>query len=286
MGKGYAKVLLNVDSKAVYAYTGTKALVPSQRTVVFIHGAANDHSVWALQSRYFAYHGCNVLAVDLPGHGKSAGPALPAIEDMADWAVRVLDAAGVTQATWIGHSMGSLISLDAAARHPQRVEKLALVGCAFPMKVSDALLTTAQAQDHVALEMINVWSHSAAGQNGGNRVPGQWIMGGSMRLLERTFQPLYNDFNACNQYAAGAAGAAKVTCPVLMISGSRDVMTPPRAAKALAEKFRDLRSVTLEGAGHDLMAEQPDAVLDALIGFVKESPCPAESPLPPFGKGG
>ncbi len=259
---------LDVSGKVVYAYTGTKLIVAGQRMVMFLHGAANDHSVWALQSRYFAYHGFNVLAVDLPGHGRSAGPALPGIEDMAAWAMRVLDAAGTPSAVLVGHSMGSLIALEAAAFHPDRVEKLALIGMAFPMKVSDELLGTAREHDHAALEMINVWSHSAAGQTGGNRVPGQWIMGGSMRLLERTAEPLYNDFNACNQYTGGAESAAKVTCPVLMIAGSRDLMTPPRAARALAEKLSNLESVAIEGSGHDLMAEQPDAVLDALIAFI------------------
>lgn len=260
---------LDVNGRSVYAYTGTKPLLPSQRTVLFIHGAANDHSVWALQSRYFAYHGFNVLAVDLPGHGRSAGPALPSVPEMAAWAIGVLDAAEAQRASLVGHSMGSLISLEAAARHHDRVEKLALVGTAFPMKVSNALLSTAQARDHAALEMINVWSHSATGQTGGNRVPGQWIMGGSIRLLERTAAPLYNDFNACDQYADGVTSAAKVTCPVLLISGTRDLMTPPRAAKALTEKLAQAKVVTLEGAGHDLMSEQPDGVLDALIAFLR-----------------
>jgi pimeloyl-ACP methyl ester carboxylesterase len=235
---------------------------------MFIHGAANDHSVWALQSRYFAYHGFNVLAVDLPGHGKSAGPALSGIEDMAVWTLGVLDAVGIEKAALVGHSMGSLIALEAAANAQQRVEKLVLIATAFPMKVSDALLRAARARDHAALEMINVWSHSAGGQTGGNRLPGQWIMGGSMRLLERTADPLYDDFNACNQYAAGSDSAAKVTCPVLMISGSRDLMAPPRSAKPLAERLANLKSVTIKGSGHDLMAEQPDAVLDALISFI------------------
>jgi len=259
---------LRVDDKTVYAYTGTKPLVAAQRTVMFVHGAANDHSVWTLQSRYFAYHRCNVLAVDLPGHGKSAGPALPAVEEMADWAVRVLDAAGLERAALVGHSMGSLIALEAAARHMQRVEKLALIGTAFPMKVSDALLSTAREQDHAAVEMINVWSHSPAGQVGGNQVPGLWIMGGSMRLLERTAEPLYNDFAACDRYAGGLESAGKVACPVLILSGTRDLMTPPRAAQSIAGRFAQAKSLTLDGGGHDLMAEQPGAVLDALIAFL------------------
>jgi pimeloyl-ACP methyl ester carboxylesterase len=259
---------LQLQGRRVYAYTGTKTLVPAQRTVMFIHGAANDHSVWALQSRYFAYHGFNVLAVDLPGHGKSDGPALNSIEEMAQWVFEVLDAAAVKHATLVGHSMGSLIALHAAGANSERVDKLVLIGSAFPMKVSDALLQTAHAGDHAALEMINVWSHSATGQSGGNQVPGQWIMGASMRLLERTVAPLYADFNACNNYAGGLASAETVRCPVLMISGRSDLMTPPRSAQALSQKLADVKIVTLDGGGHDLMAEQPDAVLDALIAFV------------------
>jgi len=261
---------LGLNGRSVYAYTGTKPIVPGQPSVMFIHGAANDHSVWALQSRYFAYHGFNVLAVDLPGHGRSAGPASSSVEEMAAWALRVLDAAGNEKAALVGHSMGSLIALEAAASAPSRVQKLVLVATAFPMKVSDALLDSARAHDHTALEMINVWSHSAAGQTGGNRVPGQWIMGGSMRLLERTTEPLYGDFNACNQYTGGAASAAKVTCPTLIISGARDLMAPPRNARSIADKLAHARQVTIAGAGHDLMVERPDAVLDALIAFLKE----------------
>jgi len=257
-----------LQGRKVYAYTGTKPLVPAQRTVVFVHGAANDHSVWALQSRYFAYHGFNVLALDLPGHGKSEGPPLAAIEDMAHWLFDLLDTAALDRAVLVGHSMGALIALQAAASQSERVEKLVLIGTAFPMKVSDALLQTAQAGDHAALEMINVWSHSAGGQSGGNRVPGQWIMGGSMRLLERTVAPLYIDFNACNRYAAGLESAEKVRCPTLMISGRSDLMTPPRSAQSIAEKLANKKVVTLDGGGHDLMAEQPDAVLDALIAFI------------------
>jgi pimeloyl-ACP methyl ester carboxylesterase len=257
-----------LQGRRIYAYTGTKSIVPSQRTLLFIHGAANDHSVWALQSRYFAYHGFNVLAVDLPGHGKSDGPALAAIEELAHWTIELLDTTTLYKTTLVGHSMGSLIALHAAAEHAERVEKLVLIGSAYPMKVSDALLQTAHAGDHAAVEMINVWSHSAAGQTGGNRLPGQWIMGSSMRLLERTMAPLHTDFNACNQYAAGLESAEKVRCPTLMISGRSDLMTPPRSAEAIAEKLAGVKRVTLEGGGHDLMAEQPDAVLDALISFI------------------
>ncbi len=259
---------LLVHGLAAYVYTGTRPLIQGQRTVMFIHGAANDHSVWALQSRYFAYHGWNVLALDLPGHGKSPQPLLNTIEAMADWCSVALTQARTGPAAVVGHSMGSLIALELAARHPQQVSKLVLVGTAFPMKVSDALLGAAKSENHTALDMITVWSHSGAGQIGGNRSPGQWIMGGGMRLLERNAKPLHNDFMACNDYAAANESAAKVDCPALLISGSRDLMTPAKAARGLAGSLPNAQVRLIEGAGHDLMAEQPDQLLDELVRFL------------------
>ena len=259
----------HVDGREVYAYTGSRALQPAQPTVAFVHGAANDHSVWALQSRYFAHHGFNALALDLPGHGRSEGPALPSVEAIADWIARTLDATEVGKATLVGHSLGALASLAAAASSPARVSKLALVGPAVPMAVSEALLDAAKADDHVAYELINGWSHSAPRQIGGNRVPGMWMTGAALRLMERTAPGvLYTDLFACNAYADGLPAASKVRCPTLAVLGQRDLMAPSKNATALCEALADVRVVTLAGAGHAMMTEQPDAVLDALRSFV------------------
>ena len=260
---------LTVAGHETYAYTGSRALIPGQPSVVFVHGAANDHSVWALQSRYFAHHGFNVLALDLPGHGRSEGAPLASVEAIADWLPLVLDAAALTSATLIGHSLGSLACLACAARVPDRVGKLALLGPAVPMPVSDALLAAAKADDHVAFDLISGWSHSAPRQIGGNKVPGMWMTGNAVRLMERT-RPgaLHTDLVACNAYADGLGAAQGVRCPSLLILGQRDLMAPAKNAQALVGALRDPRVVTLAGAGHAMMAEQPDAVLDALRTFV------------------
>jgi len=258
-----------VDNLQTYVYTGSRALIAAQPTVLFVHGAAHDHSVWALQSRYFAHHGFNALAVDLPGHGRSAGRPLDSVDAIANWLPRVLDAAGVATAAVVGHSMGSLAALSCAASHGDRVTKVALLGPAVPMGVSDALLAAAQADDHLAFDLINGWSHSAGKQLGGNQVPGMWMTGASMRLMERSGPGvLYNDLKACADYAGGIDAAASVRCPALVIMGARDVMAPPRGAQALLAALPQSTVVTLPDTGHALMAEQPDAVLDALRNFL------------------
>ncbi len=269
-------MLLHVNGHDAYAYTGAKPFDPSLPTVVFVHGAQNDHSVWLLQSRWFAHHGFAVLAVDLPGHGRSGGPPLPTIEDIADWIELLLEKAGAgntasgeKRVSLVGHSMGSLAVLECATRHPARIARAILVGTAVPMPVGDALLGAAQNAEGKAIAMINAWSHSPRATMGGYAVPGIWHLGASRRLMERQ-KPgvLHNDLAACNAYANGFAAAAALTCPALVISGSRDQMTHPRAAAKLAAAIPGSRSVVIEGAGHALMAERPDAVLDALRSFI------------------
>jgi pimeloyl-ACP methyl ester carboxylesterase len=260
---------LSVNGSPVYGYTGARPFVAAQRTVVFIHGAAHDHSVWAWQSRYFAHHGFNVLAVDLPGHGRSGGGALRSVEAIADWIAALLDAVRVERAALAGHSLGSLAVLETAARHAARVERIALLGPAVPMAVSDELLGAARRNEHVAYELINGWSHSALRQLGGNAAPGMWMTGTAMRLMERNRPDvLSTDLEACHAYANGLAAAAAVRCPVLVITGARDIMAPPRNAQALIAALREPSVVTLPRSGHALTAEEPDAVLDALRAFL------------------
>ncbi len=258
-----------VDGRRVFAYTAAHALDPARSAVVFLHGAGLDHSWFALQSRYFGYHGKNVLALDLPGHGRSAGPPLASVEALADWTVRVLDAAGVGTASLVGHSLGSLIALECAARHPQRVERIALLGTAFPMKVSDGFLEAARRNDHAAYDMETIWGHAPQVPLGGNPYPGMWMYGDTLARLERLAPGvLYAGLKACNDYTAGLESAAKVKWPALFLLGQRDLMTPPRAAAALVRAIPGARTVSIASSGHSLMAEAPDAVLDALIEFL------------------
>jgi pimeloyl-ACP methyl ester carboxylesterase len=257
-----------LDGKTAWVYTGGKPFDASLPTMVFIHGAEHDHSVWALQSRYLAHHGRAVLAVDLPGHGRSAGPALESIERLADWIAALLQAAGVQKATLVGHSMGSLIAMECAARYPQLIAKLVLVGTAFPMKVSDDLLAATRDDEATAQTMVNLWSHSALAHFPGSPGPGFWVQGVNRRLMQRQ-KPgvMHVDFSACNAYTNGLVACAGIKCPVLLVLGKRDVMTPPRFAKEIIKVLIDKRVVEIEGAGHAIMAEKPDELLDAIRSF-------------------
>jgi pimeloyl-ACP methyl ester carboxylesterase len=222
-----------------------------------------------LQTRYFAYHGRNVLALDLPGHGRTAGPALATIAEMADWVMALLDALAIERAALVGHSMGSLVAFDAAARYPARVTALALLGCTIPMPVADSLLDAAERDDHAAFDMVTLWGHSRQGQTGANRAPGLWMTGAAVSLLERSDPGvLHACLKAADDYRDGLELAGDIVCPTLLVLAAHDAMTPARAAAPLAEAIANARSITLPACGHMMMSEQPDAVLDALISIL------------------
>jgi pimeloyl-ACP methyl ester carboxylesterase len=266
-------VILTVNGHETYCYTGGKPFDAAKPTVVFIHGVLNDHSVWILQTRSFAHHGWNVLAPDLPGHCRSAGPPPASVEEAAQSVIALLDAAGIEKAALIGHSFGSLIALEVAARAPLRVSHLALVGTASPMKVSPALLDTSLNAPMQAIAMVNVFSHSMLAPPPSALGPGTWLYGGSKALMKRVLASngevnlFHRGFKACDDYSGSEAAMEKVKCPVLFILGKNDSMTPPKMAQPLIAKARGARVVTVE-AGHQMMVEAPDAVLIALQDFL------------------
>ena len=256
---------LSVNGADVFVATGGKPFDPSLPAVVMIHGAGFDHSTWALHSRWFAHHGYSVLAPDLPGHGRSGGKALPTIADMADWTAALLDAAKAPKARLVGHSMGSLIALETAARHPAKVAGLCLIGTAATMTVGPDLLKAAEANDPAAIDMVSIWGLGFSAELGGSLAPGLWMHSGAQRVLQNC-RPgvLYNDLAACNAYQNALTAAAGINVPTTLILGERDMMTPAKAGKALAAAVPNARTVVLRGAGHMMMAERPDELLEAL----------------------
>lgn len=257
---------VEVNGKQAFFATGSGSIDAQQPTVVFIHGAGMDHTIWVLPSRHFARHKYSVIAVDLPGHGKSAGDPLPSIEANADWISALLTALDIQQAAIVGHSMGSLVALTMAANHPHQTRNLVLLGTSLPMQVTDQLLLAARDNSHDAIDMANTWSHSRFGQMGGNDNPGMWMTGSGQRLLERAGRDVFfTDLNGCNEFTNGLNLAEKISCPTLVIIGSEDVMTTPANAHKVAATIEGSQTLILEKCGHSMLSEQPDGVLDALI---------------------
>lgn len=256
---------VTVAGHPVFAGTGSRPLAADGRPViVFLHGAGMDHTIWVMPARYFARHGFDVLAPDLPGHGLSAGPPLESVDAMAAWLEALLETLGIPRAALVGHSMGSLVACAFAGRCPQRVTSLVLLGTSLPMAVSDALLDAAADDDHAAFEMANVWSHSARGSLGGNPVPGMFVLEGGLRLMERCHPGVFHaDLAACSGYSPG--DLAGLQAPVTVVVGTADRMTPEQAGRAAAAVLGPQAEViSLAGSGHAMLTEQPNQVLDIL----------------------
>src|SRR3954466_975285 len=258
---------LSVNGLEIYVATGGKDFDASQPTIVLLHGAGFDHTTWALHSRWFAHHGYGVLAPDLPGHGRTIAAPLSSIAEMADWTAALVDAAGAAKARLVGHSMGSLIALETAARHPAKVSALSLIGTSAAMTVGPDLLEAAEANDRSAVDMVSIWGLGFQAELGGSLAPGLWMHSGAQRVLEQG-RPgvLFSDLSACNAYQNALAAAAQVSVPATFVLGERDMMTPLKAGKALAAALPNSRTVVLRGAGHMMMAERPDELLAALQG--------------------
>lgn len=259
---------LQVNGREAYAYTGGKAFDASLPCVVFVHGAINDHSVWTLLARWCAHHGYGVLAVDLPGHKRSAGPALTSAEDMADWVLAVMTAAGVQRAALAGHSLGSLVALEAASRAPERTTHLVMLGTCVPMPVPQPLLDLSLADVAAAIERVVTFSFSTLAAKPSYPGPGVWLRGGARGLMHQVVAAsadarlFHTDFSACNAYTGGLEAAERVRCPSTLVLGQFDQMTLPRAARDVAEWLK--AKVHTVPAGHFVMAESPDPTLAAL----------------------
>lgn len=247
-----------------WAFTGGVAYDAALPAVLLLHGAAMDHSAWQWQSRYLAHHGYAVIAPDLPRHGRSPGTVRTSVEALADWAADLLAALGRERAFVAGHSLGSLVALELAMRHPGRVSGLVLAGTSVPMPVGDAFLAAAKDDSPAAHAMQSTWGHARLSQLAASAVPGASLLNASLRLVERAAPGVQHaGLAACNAYAPDPARFESLTTPVTVIAGRYDQMTPPRAGEALAKRIPGARFVLVH-AGHSMLSEAPGEVLAAM----------------------
>lgn len=244
-----------VDGESVFVATGNDRPAPA---VLLLHGAGMDHTMWATQRAALMQAGRWVLALDMPGHGRSTGSALTSIQEAARWLLRLLNALEVDRAALVGFSMGALVALEAAARAPDRVPALTLAGVVARMWVHPKLLAAARVNSVEAFAMIGAWGHWRA-----EHAPA------TTALLARS-KPgvLYADLKACDDYADAVDAAKKVRCPVLLLLAENDRMTPPAGADLLVKALHNVTRVVLPESGHMMMDEAAVDATAATTAFV------------------
>lgn len=257
---------LNIQGHHLFADTGGTDHHPDRPTAVFIHGVLNDHRIWREVSQAVAQAGWNVLALDLPGHSQSDGPVPRSVETAADTVLACLDALQITQAALIGHSWGSLIALEAAGRdvvqQATRVRALVMVGTAYPMRVSPALLDLAISDPLKAIEKITRYSHAATTDTAIIQTSQSLML--SVQQRDPAAQAMHTGFLACDQYRGAEAAMKRMRCPICLVLGQSDQMTPPAAAQTLID-WAQRPTVVKVDAGHAIMSEAPEALQQALI---------------------
>lgn len=265
-------MIVEVAGQSTHAATGGVDPSADQdaQSVLLLHGAGMDGTVWQLQTRYLAYRGFRPMAVDLPGHGRSDGQPLESISEMADWVEQFLEAADRKPSSVIGHSMGSFVGLELARRHPDAVTNLILMGTANAMPVHPELLSAAEGEVPKAAALMASWSHAKPAHIGLNPTPGLWMLGGARALVENSSKGvLAADFKACAAYEDALTAAAAVSCPTTVIVGLRDKMTPPKATHKLIAEIPEPSVFELPQVGHMMMVEDPSAVRKALLAGLK-----------------
>lgn len=262
-------MILTVDGHIAHGATGGVELDGDDPVVMLLHGAGMDGTVWQLQTRYLAYRGHRALAVDLPGHGKSEGKPLATVAEMADWVTRFADVAGFASYHLVGHSMGTLIALELAARHPDQVDSLTLLGAATKMPVHPDLLDGAANDVASAAALMTAWGLGRPAHIGVNPTPGMWMAGGSQALVENSDPGvLLADFDACRNHTGALEAAGQVICRATVVIGSDDRMTVPREGRKIAEAIDGAQTIELTGVGHSMMMEDPRSVKKAIVSTV------------------
>lgn len=228
--------------------------------VILIHGAGSNHLVWPVALRRLV--GQRVMAVDLPGHGRSIGVAQQTISAYANQMFEFLAALGIYSATFVGHSMGGAIALDLAVHHPSHVAGLGLIATGAYLGV-----------DPVFLEQLsNPLTVPSALHKFQTRAFGSSISSGLVESCVQTMKEtrtsvLYGDWRACAEFDLRES-IARIEAPAWVIAGSEDQLTPIAYAHFLAERLPAARLQILPGAGHMVPLEQPGQVAQGLQQFL------------------
>lgn len=259
----------DVKGKQVFASTGGKPFDNGKPVVMFLHGSGFDHTVWSLQSRFFAFRNYAALALDLPGHTNSEGPALESIEAMADWLHDVVEVLDCKNISLVAHSQGCLVGLEFASRYPQRLKSVSFITSGLATPVNDILLSAATEDPEKAIAMMLGWGFGPAGHLHQGPIPGNSMLSSGRRIMRANApEPLATDLHACNNYANGKQAAPQITTPVQVIVAGKDRMAPRKASDELIAHLNDPEVTLISESGHIVPQEVPNRCRALLKAFI------------------
>jgi pimeloyl-ACP methyl ester carboxylesterase len=235
----------------VFVSTGGTDFEKEKPSILLMHGSGLTHIVWSLHEQFYATQGYNVLSVDLPGHGNSEGPSLKSIEEISDWIKSLMNVLDIKKLVIIGHSQGSLVGIDFAARYPDLINSLVLVAGSYKMPVNQDLINYAEAGDEKAVLLMMKWGYEGSKAFiGGN--PVKKIINSSREIRE----VLAVDLNACNNYKDGKESLEKINCSTLCIFGDLDKMVPLEVGNKMSSMIKNAEKKVINNCGHMIIFEK------------------------------
>lgn len=228
--------------------------------VILIHGQGSNHLAWPAALRRLS--GQRVLAVDLPGHGKSAGIGQHAISGYSAQIMELLAELGLYQAVFVGHSMGGAIALDLALHHPSHVAGLGLIATGAYLSVDQGLLDnlSSPVTFHSALQSYQ--SRSCC-----QETPPALIDRYMESMKETRPSVLYSDWRACADFDLRGS-ISQIEAPTWVIAGAEDRLLPVAFAHFLAGSLPAARLQLISGAGHLVYLEKTSMVVHGLQQFL------------------
>ena len=245
---------MKIKNLKIYYKENTK----SSPLIIFIHGAACDHTLWCYQNRYFFNIGFSTLTLDLPGHGLNQSKSLSSISEMSSLINNLLKKLPQKNIVLIGHSMGSLICLDVASLNSSKLKKVILIGTAYPMNVSEDLLNKSKKNQVEAINDMIQWSLPGKVKLNGSKLIGLDLSNLVSVVMGNTPNGvLYQDLLACNNFFLKNETIKSIKSIITIIAGEKDIMTPIKGSKKLIELLPNATLTSLKYVGHFHTLESP-----------------------------
>jgi pimeloyl-ACP methyl ester carboxylesterase len=233
-----------------------------QPALLFVHGAGGDHTIWGEQLRELAQN-FSVAALDLNGHGRSPAREGDGLQTYSEDVLAVLEALAIPTVV-VGHSMGGAIALTVALQRPKNLVSLGLVGTGAKLRVHPQILELCQTDFERAIELVIQWAFA-------DQSSSELREKARLQMRRNGAQALFRDFSSCNTFDV-MARLSEITLPTLILCGREDKLTPVKYSEYLQQNIPNAQLKIIEGSGHMVMVEQPQAVTQALREFCARLP--------------
>jgi pimeloyl-ACP methyl ester carboxylesterase len=226
--------------------------------ILFVHGAGGSSDSWHFQKRL--EEAGEVIFLDLPGHGRSAGEGFRTIDGYVESVRTAIRENGLEGCCVAGHSMGGVIAISLALSFPEILRGIVLVATGARLKVFPQILEGVLKDKEGTVRSIVGFAFS-------KKASGPLVEAGFEEMMKVPKEVIHGDFTACDRIDL-MDRVKEIELPTLVISGSDDVLTPPRYSEYLAREIKGSELVLIPDAGHMVMLEKPEETNRALERFL------------------